>query len=308
MPKVLITGGTGLVGKHLSKRLLEKGYEVAILSRRRQETEEVHTYTWNPEKNEIDKEALDTADFIIHLAGVDIGAKRWTAERRQSIVDSRIKTGEIIFSSIEKQGSKPKAFITASAIGYYGAISSDTVFSEEDKPAEDFLGQTCQQWEQMADQFAHLGIRTVKIRTGVVLTKEGGALAKMLMPIKMGVGATMGKGKQYFPWIHIEDLCGIYIKAIEDTSMHGAFNAVAPEHHTNGEFTKALVHAFGKRIWFPKIPAIFMKLLFGKMSLLLLKGSRISAKKIINAGYKFQFPNLEGALQHLILRSTRLHK
>ena len=185
MPKVLITGGTGLVGKHLSKRLLEKGYEVAILSRRRQETEEVHTYTWNPEKNEIDKEALDTTDFIIHLAGVDIGANRWTTERRQSIVDSRIKTGEIIFSSIEKQGYKPKAFITASAIGYYGAISSDKVFSEEDKPAEDFLGQTCQKWEQMADRFAHLGIRTVKIRTGVVLTKVGGALAKMLMPIKM---------------------------------------------------------------------------------------------------------------------------
>lgn len=299
MAKVLITGGSGLVGRHLCKRLLERGYEVAILSRRRQETAEIQTHAWNPEKKEIDREALDTAAYIIHLAGVNIGAKRWTTKRLQRILDSRIKTGGIIFSTIEKQGYKPKAFISASAIGYYGAISSDTVFSEEDKPAEDFLGQTCQRWEQMADQFAHLGIRTVKIRTGVVLTKEGGALAQMLMPIKMGVGATMGNGKQYLPWIHIEDLCGIYIKAIEETNMNGAYNAVAPEHHTNGEFAKTLVQTFGKWIWFPRIPAVFMKLLFGKMSLLLLRGSRISARKIINTGYKFQFPTLEGALHAL---------
>jgi uncharacterized protein (TIGR01777 family) len=299
MAEVLITGGTGLIGKRLSRILHEKGYKVSILSRTRGNDIEIGTYTWNLQKNEIEDEAIDKADYIIHLAGADIGSKRWTMKRKQLIFDSRIKTGEMILSKIKKHKKTLKAFISASAIGYYGSITSDRVFIETDMSADDFLGQTCSQWEKMTDGFIELGIRTVKIRTGVVLTKHGGALSKMMVPIKMGIGSAIGNGKQYIPWIHIEDLCGIYVKAIEDTQMTGAYNACAPEHITNKEFTQTLAGTLKKTLWFPNIPAIVMLLLFGKMSAILLKGSRVSSDKIVDAGHSFMYPNLECALKQL---------
>lgn len=300
MAKVLISGGTGLVGKHLCKKLQEIGYDVSILSRTRKKGAEIHTYTWDLNKNEIEKEAIDTADFIIHLAGEEIGKKRWTTKRKLQIADSRIKTGQLIFNKIKEQKKDLKAFISASAIGYYGTLTSDKIFSETDMPANDFLGQTCRKWEQMSDRFMELGIRTVKIRTAVVLTKRGGALSKMIIPIRMGIGSAMGNGKQYLPWIHINDLCGIYIKAIEDSQMIGAYNAVSPEHITNKEFTKIVARILKKPFWFPNIPAIVMKLFFGKMSEILLRGSRVSSEKIQTTGYKFLFPNLEIALKQLL--------
>ena len=300
MAKVIITGGTGLVGRHLCKKLQEKGYDVAILSRKTKKEAEILTYTWDLDKNEIEKEAIDKTDFIIHLAGTDIGKKRWTAKRKQLIADSRIKTGQLIFNKIKNTQHDLNAFISASATGYYGTMTSDKIFSEIDMPADDLLGQTSKKWEQMTDKFIELGIRTVKIRTGVVLTKRGGALSKIIIPIKMGMGFAMGTGKQFLPWIHIDDLCGIYIKAIEDSQMKGAYNAVSPEHITNREFTKTLAHILNKPFWSPNIPALVMKLIFGKMSQILLQGSRVSSEKIQAAGYKFLFPNLEGALKQLM--------
>lgn len=299
MARVLITGGTGLIGKHLSQRLQERAYEVAILSRARKKEEQIPTYYWDIDKSEVDKEAIANADFIIHLSGTSIGEKRWTTKRKQQIVDSRIRSGQLIFGELRKQNKKLRAFISASAIGYYGAITSIKVFSESDPPGDDFLAQTCIDWEDAADRFNDLGIRTVKIRTGVVLTNRGGALAKMLFPIKAGFGAAIGSGKQYLPWIHIDDLCDIYIKAIEDVQMNGAYNAVAPEHLTNKEFTQSLAHILKRALWLPNIPAFVMKLIFGKMSVILLKGSRISSKKIQAAGYTFLFPTLDDALEQL---------
>lgn len=299
MAKVLITGGTGLVGKYLCKKLQGKGYDVAILSRARKKGTEIQTYTWDLNKNEIKKEAIDSADFIIHLAGADIGEKRWTTRRKFQIADSRIKTGQLIFNKISEQKKDLKAFISASAIGYYGTLTSDKIFSETDMHANDFLGQTCRKWEQMSDRFMNLGIRTVKIRTGVVLTKSGGALSKMIIPIRMGIGSAIGNGKQYLPWIHIDDLCEIYIKAIEDTQMIGAYNAVAPQHITNKEFTQTLAYILKKPFWFPNIPSLAMRILFGKRSEMLLKGSRVSSEKIIAAGFKFLFPDLETAMKQL---------
>ncbi len=295
---ILITGGTGLVGKHLVKKLQEKGYDVAILSRAKKYDTDIQTYTWNCEKQEIEKEAINKAEYIIHLAGANIGDKRWTTRRKQLIIDSRVKTGKLIFDKIKEQNKNLKAFISASAIGYYGTITSNKVFTETDHPANDFLGKTCQQWEQSTDKFKELGIRTVKIRTGVVLTKQGGALAKMIKPVKIGIGSALDNGKQYLPWIHISDLCNIYIKAIEDTKMTGAYNAVAPDHKTNKEFTRTLAHVLKRPFWFPNVPAILMKLMFGKMSDILLKGSRISADKIKATGYDFLFTDLENALNN----------
>ncbi len=300
MAKVLITGGTGLVGKHLSEKLKEKGYSVVILSRKKNVDAEISTYSWDLEKKEIEAGALDSVDYIINLAGANIGEKRWTAKRKKQIIDSRIKSSGLIYDNIKPNKIKPKAFISASAIGYYGAITSEKTFYEPDLPASDFLGETCRLWEQSADKFKNSGMRVVKIRTGVVLAGKGGALSKMIVPVKLGFGSAIGSGKQYMPWIHIDDLCSIYIKAIEDIQMSGAYNAVAPQHTTNVEFTRTLANVLKKPFWFPAIPAFMLKIIFGEMSEMLLRGSRVSSEKIIIAGYKFKFSNLQAALTDLL--------
>ncbi|MBM3437462.1 MAG: TIGR01777 family protein, partial [Bacteroidetes bacterium] len=264
MVTILISGGTGEVGKALMPKLKAKGYDVAILSRTNHHDNDILTYYWDIDKNIIDKEAMERADYIIHLAGANIGEKKWTSERKQLIIDSRVKSGRLIFETAKNVNHKLKAFISASAIGYYGAITADHVFTEKDPPSNDFLGITCQKWEETADLFETLQIRTVKIRTGVVMTKQNGALAKMITPVKLYMGGAIGNGRQYLPWIHIDDLCGIYIKAIEDEEMKGAYNAVAPEHITNGDFTKTLARILNKPIWLPNVPAFIMKIIFGK--------------------------------------------
>ncbi len=305
MAVVLITGGKGIVGKHLSNKLKEKGFTVAIVSRKSLKGNEIRTYAWDIDNNEIEKDAIETADYIIHLAGANIGDKRWTAKRRKLILDSRVKSGQLLFDKIKENKNNLKAFISASAIGYYGTITTDKIFSEEDLPANDFLGETCRQWEQAADNFEKLGIRTVKIRTGIVLTEEGGALAKMITPVKLGIGSAIGSGRQFMPWIHIDDLCAIYIKAIEDIHMNGTYNAVSPNRITNIEFTKTLARVLKKPLWFPKVPALLLKFIFGKMSEIILKGSSVSPEKIIKAGYQFEFSNLEETLVDLLIIKSK---
>lgn len=300
METVLITGGTGLVGKHLSNKLQERGYSVSFLSRTSQKTLSIKTFKWNYQKQTIDNGVFNKVDYIIHLAGANIGGKRWTNSRKQLIIDSRVKTGQLIFDKIKEQKKSLKAFISASAIGYYGTITTDKIFKETDLPANDFLGNVCNQWEKIADKFEEKGIRTVKIRTGVVLTEKEGALSKMITPVKMGIGSAIGTGKQYLPWIHIDDLCEIYIKAIEDNQMNGVYNAVSPDYKTSKDFTKILASVLNKPFWLPNVPPIIMKLVFGEMSDLLLKGSRISADKILKTGYEFQFSDLKSALTNLI--------
>ena len=305
MKTVLITGGTGLVGKYLSKKLIEKGYVVATLGRASKKQSDIPNYTWNIEKNELEDGALENVDYIIHLAGANIGEKRWTSKRKKEIVDSRIESSQLIFQKITENKHQLKAFISASAIGYYGAITTDKIFVESDQASQDFLGETCRLWEEAANSFESLGIRTVKIRTGVVLTYQGGALAKMITPVKVGLGASIGSGKQYMPWIHIDDLCNIYIKAIEDNNMQGAYNAVAPEHKTNREFSETLTKVLKKKVWFPSIPAFILKIIFGKMSELILNGSRVSSNKLIKEGFQFKFPDLKSALEDLIFSNRK---
>jgi uncharacterized protein (TIGR01777 family) len=299
METVLITGGTGLIGRHISKKLKENGFNVTLLSRKRETDGAISVYTWDPDKNFIDPKAISGADYIIHLAGAGIGDKRWTKKRRELIIDSRIKTGELIFIKVQESGKKLKAFISASGIGYYGTSTSDKIFKETDFPDKDFLGEVCRKWEEMADRFKESGIRTVKVRTGVVLTDKGGVLGRMATTVKMGIGSPLGSGKQYIPWIHIDDLCNLYLKAVEDQSMTGAWNAVAPEHITNRELMQTLAKVLEKPFFFPAVPSLVLKILFGKMSGIILKGSRVSAGKIISSGYNFEYPNLENALRNL---------
>lgn len=297
--KILITGGSGLIGQDLRIRLEEKGYEVALLTRSARKDRQTKAYAWNIDRGEIDRDALNNSDYIIHLAGANIGAKRWTRKRKQEIRASRIDSIGLIFNYLDPKQKKLKAFITASGIGYYGAVNSEHIFNEADPPSGDFLGRTCKDWEDAADRFAEAGIRTVKIRTGIVLSNKGGALSKLQLPVKLGFGAPLGNGKQYMPWIHMDDLCAIYLQAVEEEEMFGAYNAVAPEHITNEALTGRLARALQKPFWVPNIPSFLMKLLFGEMAAMLLYGSRISSEKIREAGFSFRYPDIESAFQEL---------
>ena len=294
--QVLITGGSGLIGTHLTRKLKEKGYETAVLSRKKYSDPDTKTYLWDPGNHEIEEGAIEKAGYIVHLAGANISDKRWTKKRKQEIIDSRVETARLLFSKVVETKTRPKAFISASAGNYYGTLTSEKIFSEDDPPSEDFLGATCKKWEQAAMKFEESGIRTVVLRNGVVISPEGGAIKKMSVSVKLGFGSPVGSGKQYFPWIHIEDLCNIYIKAIEDSQMQGAYNAVAPDHINNRDVMKALADAYNRPYWAPRVPAFVMKILFGKMADILLKGSRISADRIMEAGYEFRFADFNNAV------------
>jgi len=291
MDTVLVTGGSGFVGKHLCRKLKDKGYNVLIVSRKK--NQEPNYHFWNVTENFIDQEAIIKANYIIHLAGAGIADKRWTKKRKQLLFDSRVNSTNLLFNKVKEINPNLKAFISASGVGYYGTSTSQRIFTEQDESGKDFLSYICKFWEKAALQFNSLNIRTVIFRTGVVLAKKGGAFEKMIKPIKLGIGAVLGKGNQYMPWIHIDDLCRMYIKAIEDSEVNGIYNAVAPEHITNKEITYQIAKTLNKKIYLPPIPAILIKLIFGKMSIILLKGSRISCKKISSLKFKFLHKTLK---------------
>lgn len=303
MATVLITGGNGLIGRNLSGMLIKKGYSVSILTRNKiNEDQGLSFYHWNPEKKEIDIQALQNADFIIHLSGANLGEKRWTKRRKRELEDSRIETARLLFEKLKEIRKQPEAFISASATGFYGSVSSEKIFCEDDENGQDFTGELCRKWEDAANRFEESGIRTVKIRTGIVLSERGGALGRIAAPAKFGMAAALGSGNQYLPWIHIEDLCNIYIKALEDKKMKGAYNAVVPTHCSNREFTRAVASALDRPFFLPNIPSFLIRSVFGEMADILLEGSRVSCDKIIRAGFNFRFHNLEGALNDLFMK------
>lgn len=291
MAKILITGGTGLVGTRLTKMLIDKKHEVIILSRNPKNKKE---FKWDIAKNYVDQKAFENIDYVIHLAGAGIADKRWTNERKKVIIDSRVQTANLLFKTIKENKIHLKGFISASGIGYYGAITTQTIFKESDPVGNDFLGEVCQKWEDAAHQFEGLNIPVTILRTGIVLSKQGGALEKMKLPVISPIGS----GKQYLPWIHLDDLCDMYIQAIEG-NLKGIFNAVAPEHHTSITFSKALAKSLNRPYIGICVPSFMLKLLFGELSIILLEGSRISAKKIEKNGYSFRFKTLKKALNAL---------
>jgi uncharacterized protein (TIGR01777 family) len=297
---VLITGGSGLIGRYLTSLLLEKGYSVSHLSRSRGYPGRVKVHAWSPEKEVLDPVVFNGIDFIIHLAGANIGSRRWTEQRKREILKSRVDSARLIFKLISENNITLKAFISASAIGYYGALTSETIFTETDPPADDFLGITCRLWEESADLFEKSGIRTVKVRTGIVLEKSDSALSKFLGAARFSIFPKLGNGKQYMPWIHISDLCGIYLKALEDDKMTGPFNAVAPDHTNNNRFVKTLAEAMGKRYFPIRVPSLVLRLVLGESSVIALRGSRVSSERIRSSGYSFIFPSLESAIMDAI--------
>jgi len=227
------------------------------------------------------------------LAGANVNGKRWNAAWKKEIYDSRIKSTEFLFDIISKQPHHLEAFISASATGYYGCNTLEKIFHENDLPGDDFLANTCHHWELAANKFTQLGIRTVMIRTGVVLSENSEAYKKISLPIRYGLGASIGSGKQYFPWIHVDDLCGIYLKAVSDKNVHGVFNAVAPDTISNTQLMATLAKHFKKPFFLPNIPAFMVKILFGEIADSLLNGSRISSEKISGAGFKFKYSSIE---------------
>lgn len=295
---VLITGGTGFIGKQLTKMLLERDYSVSILTRNsKPNTDGVTYYIWDVSNQNIEEAAVLNADYIIHLAGENIAEKKWTAKRKEEIRDSRTQSAQLIYTVLKKHNKRIKAFVSASGIGFYGAINGEGICTENTLPANDFIGTICQEWEKSADLMAGLGIRTVKIRTGLVLGRNEGILDKLSPIFKRGLGAALGSGKQYMPWIHVYDLSMMYIEAIENEKMTGAYNATINDSTTNLIFSRVLASCFGYLIWLPKVPAFFIRLRMGEMANIVLTGRRVSSDKIKSLGFRFQFKNLKNALK-----------
>ncbi len=291
MSKILITGGTGLVGTRLIEILKEKKHKINILTRNPQQK---NHFKWDVKNNFIDEKAFKDIDYIIHLAGAGIADQRWTTKRKKTILESRVKTTNLLFEKITSLNIKLKGFISASGIGYYGAVTSQKIFDEDDNPGKDFLGKVCIEWEEAANQFKNLNVPVTILRTGIVLAKKGGALEKMKTPII----SPLGSGNQYLPWIHIDDLCHVYSKAIE-SDFTGIYNAVSPEHHTSKTFSKILAEVIKRKFIKIPVPSIVLKIIFGEMSIILLEGSKISSKKIEKNGYSFRFKSLKKALLDL---------
>jgi uncharacterized protein (TIGR01777 family) len=293
---VLISGGSGFIGMNLTSLLLSKGYKVSHLSRKANQFGKVRVYRWDPEKEIINPEIFEGIDCIIHLSGANIGEKRWTKSRKEEIIKSRAGTAKFLYKVISQNGIHIRTFISASATGFYGSISSDKIFREEDKPASDFLGTTCRFWEEAADLFANAGVRTAKVRSGVVLDKNDSALARLLEPAKFGLFPRLGSGNQYMSWISLPDLCNIYLKILGDDNMDGVYNAVMPQYITQIEFMRTLAQKMHKPFFHPPLPEFALKTFLGKMSDIVLKGSRVSSEKIINSGFDFEHPTIDDAL------------
>ncbi|MDX5436331.1 MAG: TIGR01777 family oxidoreductase [Pontibacter sp.] len=294
--KVLITGGSGLVGMRLSEMLIDLGYEVAHLSRNPNKVSSYKTFKWDTSNGYIDDNAISYADYIINLAGASLADEKWTDERKKVILRSRVDSINLLHKCLGQTQHHVKGFISASAIGIYGD-SGDRIVSEESTYADDFLAEVCKAWEAAAWQMRDLNLRTVILRLGIVLSDKGGALPQIAKPVKLMAGAPLGSGKQYMSWVHIDDVCRLFIKAIEDTHMEGVYNTVAPHPVTNEEFTKELAEVMHKPLVLPKVPAFAINLMMGEMSEVVLASQRVSANKVIQTGFTFEYNYLEEALE-----------
>lgn len=307
MAVVLISGGTGLIGSRLSQLLVEKGHEVIILTRNmaKKRNSSYAFALWNPDEGTMDLDALARADYIVNLAGEGIADKRWSPQRQKVIVESRVKSGQLIVKVLRDNPNKVKAVINASAMGWYGddalLKNGQKAFTEEMPAAAGFLGETCAAWEASIDQVTELNKRLVKIRVGLVLSREGGALKEFLKPVRLGFAAVLGSGKQMQSWIHIDDVCRIFMYAIENERISGVYNGVAPTPVDHKTLILALAKQMkGSFFITMHVPSFVLKWMLGKMSEELLKGLTVSCDKIRKEGFQFQFPSIESAAQNLL--------
>ncbi|HEY1060037.1 MAG TPA: TIGR01777 family oxidoreductase [Daejeonella sp.] len=295
---ILITGASGLIGTRLIKNLLEKGHRVSVLSRQNSNFKGVSTFNWDIDKQLIDLKAFEGVDTIIHLAGAGIADKRWTKQRKQEIVDSRIRSTQLLYHTIEAIKAPVKTFISASAVGYYGD-RNDEILYEQSEYGTGFLADCCKQWEAAVDEGLKSGIRVVKLRIGIVLSKQGGALSELARPVSFFVGAPLGSGKQWMPWIHLTDLVSIFEKAIENPDYSGTFNACTPYPVTNYEFTKILAKKLFRPVWPVNVPEFVLKTMLGEMSTVILNSTRTSPQKLMDMGFRFRYQGLDAALSEI---------
>ncbi|RAJ33310.1 TIGR01777 family oxidoreductase [Pedobacter cryoconitis] len=295
---ILLTGATGMLGKDLIQTLLKRGNKVSILSRKPHQIDQVKVFLWDVEKQKIDAACLEGVDSIIHLAGENISKGKWTEQRKKEIIDSRVLSTQLLFKTIATNPNQIKNFISAAAIGYYGN-RADEILTEESKPGHNFLADCCIQWEKAIDQGQQLKLRIVKIRTGVVLAKNDGALKAMATPIKLFAGAPLGSGKQWVPWIHYQDMTRIYLHALDNELLTGAYNATAPVPVTNKQMTKAIAKQLHRPVWPFSVPEKILQLILGEMSSLVLNSTHTTAHKIESSGFIFKYTQLEQALSDI---------
>ncbi len=299
MAIVLITGGSGVIGTALTRHLLSRNHQVRHLSRSVSGKEDVPTYKWNVNKGRIDDLALEDVEHIVHLAGAGIADERWTRSRIDELIHSRVASARLLFDRVDALDRHPRTMISAAGIGYYGALTSDHLFQESDPPDADIIGHISSEWERAVDEWTDI-CRVVKLRTPVVLAANGGALPKLVAPVKLGAGAPLGKGDQWMPWVHLHDLVRIYTQAIEDTSMEGPYNAGPLTDTTNARMMWTIASVLDKPFFLPKVPAFTLKLALGRMASVLLEGSRADDKRLLDTGFRFEYTKLRPALEDLL--------
>lgn len=302
METVLITGGTGMIGKALSTLLVSKGYHVIILSRGdHQGVENVTFAKWDVSKSYIDLKAIESADHIVHLAGEGIADKRWSKKRKKAIVESRVKSGELIVKALHDNLNKVKTVVSASGIGWYGEDKiGGRPFKESDASADNFLGETCRIWEESIKPVEELGKRLVIYRTGIVLANEGGAFPEFVKPMKFGIAGILGSGKQKVSWIHVDDIIRAYAEAIENSNLRGVYNAVARESVSNKELTLRIARARKKPFIAMHVPAFGLKALFGEVSVEVLKSTDVDGTRLRDSGLNLIYPTIDSAINDLI--------
>ena len=295
---ILITGGTGLVGTALVKKLEDRSHQVRILTR--SESEQENEFYWNIAEKKIDDKAFDKLDCIIHLAGANI-SERWTDDYKKELYSSRIDSANLLREYCEKKEIRLKSFISSSGVNYYGTFTSDQILTEQSKIVEnDFLAKLCVEWENAADQFSPIADRIVCLRTAVVLAKKGGAFPMLKKTVDLNIGSAVGTGKQWMNWIHIDDLVSMYVSAVENSALDGKYNAVADEIPTNAVFMKKLAKAANKFFLPFNVPPFVMKSVFGEMSSIILEGTRADNQKIKSTGFDFKYSHLDEAFKNLV--------
>lgn len=299
MATILITGGSGLIGRALTRALVAEGHAVRWLGRGHGRRTDIPAFTWDIAEGTMDPRALDGVEHIVHLSGAGIADRRWTTARKGELHASRVDAAHLLRQAVVAGGAGIRTFVSAAGIGYYGAVTTDHVFTESDPPGTDFIAQLSTAWEQAADAWTPL-CRVVKLRTPMVLSGEGGALPRLAAPVRWGAGAALGRGKQWVPWVHLDDLVQAYVQALTATAMHGAYNVAAPEAIDNRTLMRTIAQVLHRPFFLPAVPGMLLRAALGELSDVLLHGSRTSAQRLLDSGFRFRHPDLRAALAELL--------